>query len=179
MLFLYILSRRFAFIADCRVNFFNLWNQFFTSLSEQKKNWKETCLIEWLISMAYQPVKDYFILRYQGIIFIVRSCLFCCVFLRGLFVFFVFLRRVLSNTNNFQTDQFDPLILQALWVRVDQGVMAMRGYSTLPISPEIFKQSCRQVGLLNTPNELLQRGKTPPQRVSWDMTQSNLMVRLL
>ena len=62
----------------------------------RKDQWK--CLINWLILMAYQSVKDHFISRGYGIIFIIYSYVhfFCSCFFRGFFWHIV-----LSNMNNF------------------------------------------------------------------------------
>ena len=53
-----------------------------------------------------------------------------------------FLRTVYDiNSNNFQTDLFNPVMeflqVLTLWVRVDLGVMEMKTYPLLPRSPEL------------------------------------------
>ena len=44
----------------------------------------------------------------------------------------------ISNANKLQTDLFDGLVgpyhMLQFWVKVDQGVMVMKGHSTLPRS---------------------------------------------
>ena len=48
---------------------------------------------------------------------------------------------ILSDTNNFQTVLFDLnvelLQIQPLRVRVDLGIMSMKGYSIIPRYPEL------------------------------------------
>ena len=48
---------------------------------------------------------------------------------------------VLSNTNNFKIDLFDPEMgstqVLTFWIREFLGEMAMNGYYIFPISPEL------------------------------------------
>ena len=64
----------------------------------------------------------------------------CCCFLKGLCLW-SYLTGVLSNSNNLWTHLLEPLMeyyqLLRIWFRVDLGVITMKGYSTLPTSPEL------------------------------------------
>ena len=59
----------------------------------------------------------------------------------------------LSNTNDFQTDLFDPYMgpMQVLTrrVRVDPGLMAMKEYSILPKSLELKPHHQMQISVIS------------------------------
>ena len=54
---------------------------------------------------------------------------------------------VLSNTNDIETDLFDPKALRFL-VRVGLGVMAFKIYSTLLMSPKLKTHHWRQFSVI-------------------------------
>ena len=85
-----------------------------------------------------------------------------------IFTFFVllflksFFHKILSNTNNYKTDLFDPQIelypVLPLQVRVYLGVIAMNWHSTLPRFPELVSQD--QMHFIVVPLTPLFRGES-------------------
>ena len=112
-----------------------------------RETWTPTCTVKYC-SRAWFSKEDW-TLNFKGMTTCVR--LFYTKRLRNTvhstFIFsmlsclLIFLHKTRSNTNNFQTDLFAPLMrlyqVLLLRARVELGVMAMKGYLAISSSPEL------------------------------------------